>query len=106
MKVEKKEAISQLTKIDSKFLTVFEHGSLAVEVYKPEQIDYQQPHTRDEVYVIIAGSGSFYNNGTTTTFSTGDFLFVKAGHEHRFENFTDDFVTWVIFYGPEGGEIE
>jgi hypothetical protein len=23
---------------------------------------------------------------------------------HRFENFTDDFGTWVIFYGPEGGE--
>ena len=31
-------------------------------------------------------------------------LFVKAGHEHRFENFTDDFATWVIFYGPDGGE--
>jgi hypothetical protein len=23
---------------------------------------------------------------------------------HRFEDFTDDFATWVIFYGPEGGE--
>jgi len=24
--------------------------------------------------------------------------------DHRFENFTDDFATWVIFYGEEGGE--
>jgi hypothetical protein len=24
--------------------------------------------------------------------------------EHRFENFSDDFGTWVFFYGPEGGE--
>ena len=24
--------------------------------------------------------------------------------EHRFEDFTDDFAIWVIFYGPEGGE--
>jgi hypothetical protein len=23
---------------------------------------------------------------------------------HRFEEFTDDFYTWVIFYGPDGGE--
>ncbi len=36
--------------------------------------------------------------------STGDFLFVPAGVEHRFENFTSDFATWVFFYGPVGGE--
>ena len=37
-------------------------------------------------------------------FSAGDFLFAPAGVEHRFVNFTDNFYTWVIFYGPEGGE--
>jgi len=31
-------------------------------------------------------------------------LFVPAGVEHRFTRFTPDFVTWVIFYGPKGGE--
>ena len=25
---------------------------------------------------------------------------------HRFEDFTEDLVIWVIFYGPEGGEKE
>jgi len=34
----------------------------------------------------------------------GDLLFVPAGIVHRFEDFTDDFATWVMFYGPEGGE--
>jgi hypothetical protein len=24
--------------------------------------------------------------------------------EHRFEDPSDDFGTWVMFYGPEGGE--
>jgi len=33
-------------------------------------------------------------------------LFVAAGEEHRFTEFTDDFATWVFFYGPEGGEAE
>lgn len=34
----------------------------------------------------------------------GDVLFVAAGVEHRFSNFSEDFVTWVFFYGPQGGE--
>ena len=29
---------------------------------------------------------------------------LPAGVEHRFEDFTDDFGMWVVFYGPEGGE--
>jgi len=106
MKVDRNEALTKLAEIKSPFLTVFEHGTLAVEVYKPEKVDLQKPHSRDEVYVVISGSGTFFNDGKRTSFSAGDFLFVKAGLEHRFEDFTDDFSIWVIFYGPEGGEKE
>jgi hypothetical protein len=31
-------------------------------------------------------------------------LFAAAGATHCFENFSDDLVVWVLFYGPEGGE--
>jgi len=31
---------------------------------------------------------------------------VAAGVTHRFEEFSDDFGAWVMFYGPEGGERE
>jgi hypothetical protein len=37
-------------------------------------------------------------------FAPGDALFVAAAVEHRFEDFSDDFGTWVMFYGPAGGE--
>lgn len=104
MKIDSKEALKKLAKTASPFLNLFEHGTLSVEVYKPEKVDLQQPHSRDEVYIIISGNGEFLNDGTRTTFKPGDFLFVPAGIEHRFENFTDDFSTWVLFYGPEGGE--
>lgn len=104
MKIDKKEALSKLAKIESSFLRLYEHGTLSVEVYKPDGIDLQQPHTRDEVYIVISGSGEFLNGNVRTSFSTGDFLFVPAGVVHRFENFTDNFSTWVIFYGPDGGE--
>lgn len=87
-----------------RFVKVLEHGSLVVEVYAPRGSDPQQPHARDEVYVVLAGSGRFVNGDARHPFGPGDLLFVPAGVEHRFEKFTDDLVVWVIFYGPEGGE--
>ena len=88
----------------SEFVTLFLHGSLQVEVYKPRGVDRQQPHTRDEIYVIISGSGDVVLGSERRPFEEGEVLFVPAGTEHRFEDFTDDFTTWVIFYGPTGGE--
>ncbi|WP_281542682.1 cupin domain-containing protein [Maribacter aestuarii] len=105
MKVSTKEALEKLKKESSPFLSLFEHGTLSLEIYKPDKIDLQQPHSRDEVYIIVSGTGEFLNDGVRTSFIPGDFLFVPAGITHRFENFTNDFSTWVLFYGPEGGEI-
>lgn len=85
---------------------LFEHGSLEVEVYAPRGTDPQEPHTRDEVYVIISGNGWFVNGDERHRFEPGDLLFVPAGVVHRFEEFSDDFATWVMFYGPEGGEAK
>jgi len=87
-----------------RFATVFEHGSLLVEIYAPRGVDSQKPHTRDEVYVVAAGSGQYVCGEMSQPFGPGDLLFAAAGVEHRFENFTDDLTVWVIFYGPEGGE--
>ena len=44
----------------------------------------------------MTGNGSSSDPGTP--------LFVAAGVEHRFDDFSDDFETWVVFYGAEGGE--
>ena len=89
---------------DGSFVELFRHGSLSVEYYKPQGIDLQNPHERDEVYVVASGSGTFINGDQQWAFRRGDFLFVKAGVPHRFVDFTEDFATWVFFYGPQGGE--
>ncbi len=106
MKISPKEAIAKLTNSAKPFLELFDHGSLLVEVYQPDKVDLQQPHTRDEIYIVIAGQGKFLNGTETVSFAPGDFLFVPAGRVHRFFDFTDDFSTWVFFYGPEGGETK
>ena len=89
-----------------RFARVLEHGSMEVEVYAPRGSDPQSPHTRDELYVVVRGSGRFVNGPERHAFGPGDVLFVPAGVEHRFEDFTEDLVVWVVFYGPEGGEKE
>lgn len=87
-----------------RFVELFRHGTLSVELYAPRGTDPQQPHTRDEVYVVVEGQGAFRNGPDHHPFERGDVLFVAAGADHRFEEFSDDFAAWVFFYGPEGGE--
>ena len=87
-----------------RFVTLYEHATLQVEMYAPRGTDPQQPHTRDEVYVVARGFGTFLCDGKNIRFGPGDFLFVPAGIEHRFVDFSDDLAVWVLFYGPEGGE--
>jgi hypothetical protein len=40
-------------------------------------------------------------NGERVPFGPGDMLFAAASEDHRFADFTDDFATWVLFYGPK-----
>ncbi len=97
-------ALQELNQVDTPYKELFQHGSLSVEIYQPENVDDQQPHDRDEVYVVTSGSGYFVNGESREPFEQGELLFVPAGVVHRFEEFTADFSTWVIFYGPVGGE--
>jgi mannose-6-phosphate isomerase-like protein (cupin superfamily) len=83
---------------------IFGHGSLEVELYSPQGTDPQKPHRRDEVYLVAQGRSLFFDGERRHAVSPGSFLFVAAGQIHRFEEFSDDFKTWVFFYGPDGGE--
>ena len=82
-------------------VTLFEHGGLQVKMYAPRGRDSQKPHARDELYIVARGSGVFFDGVSRRRFQTGDVIFAPAGIQHRFEDFTDDFAVWVVFYGPE-----
>jgi mannose-6-phosphate isomerase-like protein (cupin superfamily) len=87
-----------------RYVELFLHGTMSIELYAPRGHDPQTPHTKDEVYVVAQGTGQFRNGDAHHPFGPGDVLFVPAGVTHRFEEFTDNLAVWVIFYGPEGGE--
>ena len=99
---------------------VMRHGTMELRWFAPNGHDPQTPHDRDELYIIASGTGVFMRANDSlplgddvslplqgeerVPFGPGDALFVPAGTEHRFEEFSPDFATWIVFYGPEGGE--
>jgi len=80
-------------------------GSLRLGLYAPVGHDPQQPHSQDEIYVIIRGDAVLVQDGRRARCATGDALFVAAGEPHHFEEMSEDFAAWVVFYGPQGGEM-
>lgn len=86
------------------FTVLMKHGSMSIEYFAPKVEDTQQPHLQDEIYVIASGKSNFQCGNEYFDCEKGDVLFVPAGMDHRFINFSDDFSTWVIFYGVRGGE--
>ncbi len=83
---------------------VIANGSMYAGLYAPRGADDQKPHQKDELYVVVSGTGTFRRGDETKPFGPGDLIFVPAEMEHRFESFSDDFAVWAIFWGPPGGE--
>jgi len=89
---------------DGLYGILLENGSMELGYYKPVGTDEQSPHDQDEIYIVQTGHGTFICGDERTAFGPGDALFVAAGVDHRFVDFSDEFAAWVIFYGPTGGE--
>lgn len=86
------------------FTSPFAHGTMRLVVFAPRGQDVQEPHEQDEVYFVVSGTGTLVVEGERFDFVAGDALFVAARKEHRFVDFSDDLVTWAVFWGPAGGE--
>jgi quercetin dioxygenase-like cupin family protein len=65
-------------------------------------VDRQQPHTEDEVYVVLAGRARFTSGGETREVAPGDTLFVPAHEPHRFHDITAELRLLVVFGPAEG----
>jgi mannose-6-phosphate isomerase-like protein (cupin superfamily) len=87
-----------------RFAYVLNHGTMKLGLYAQSGEDKQRPHRQDELYVVVSGAADFVKEGARTACKASDVLFVEAGKVHRFENASPDFSTWVVFWGPDGGE--
>jgi mannose-6-phosphate isomerase-like protein (cupin superfamily) len=80
---------------------VFVDGDLQVKFAAPPIIGLQTPHVRDELYIVASGSGRYRVEERVTAVGAGDLLFAAAHVSHGFEDISEDFTVWVIFYGPQ-----
>ena len=76
----------------------FTKNGVTLVFFAPRGVDYQTAHDKDEFYFIVQGSGELVTPDERLPCSAGDALFVKAFKEHHFENFTNDFATWALFF--------
>lgn len=77
--------------------------SLSMGLYclKAGQADEQQPHTEDEVYVVINGKAVFRAGGREQAVVLGSVIFVERAAEHRIVDITEDLTALVFFAPPE-----
>ncbi len=87
-------------------IQAFAHGSMSVILFAPRDIDHQSSHEQDELYIVLKGNGVLVVKDSRHSFMAGDALFVPANTAHHFVEFTNDLVTWAVFWGPQGGESQ
>jgi len=64
--------------------------------------DDQDPHTEDEIYVVVSGQGSFEAGDRRVRVGPGSTLYVPAREVHRFVDVTNDLAVVVVFAPAEG----
>src|SRR5579871_5300764 len=78
-------------------IEAFRQGDMSCVLFAPRGADYQTSHRQDELYVVLRGNGILSIEEAPLPFQEGDLLFVPAGKNHRFSEFSADLATWAIF---------
>ncbi len=63
--------------------------------------DTQQPHTEDEIYVVMAGRARIVADSGSAEVGPGAVIYVPAGEAHRFTDIVEDLAVLVLFAPPE-----
>ena len=62
--------------------------------------DPQTPHTEDEIYYIVAGSGMIQVAGEDRPVSPGSVIYVDEQVDHRFHSIIEELKIIVVFAPP------
>lgn len=85
------------------YLQFLRERNMSVGLYALDagQLDPQQPHRQDEVYLVMSGRASVTVGEETTTVGRGSVVYVPAGVPHKFHHITEDLRVLVVFSPPE-----
>ena len=93
----------ECSKSDNHFLEFIRKPAISVGLYMlaAGAIDGQSPHTEDEIYYVISGSGIMRVENEDRAVEAGSVIFVGANVEHRFHSITEDLSVLVAFAPAE-----
>jgi len=98
------ELLGQRTASGRPYLEFLSVPDLSVGLYVlgPDEVDRQQPHTEDEVYLVLAGSARITVGDEDRDVREGSVIFVAAGVPHRFHDIVEELRLLVVFGPAEG----
>jgi mannose-6-phosphate isomerase-like protein (cupin superfamily) len=76
--------------------------TLGLYVLEAGAVDDQEPHTEDELYVILAGRSRFTCGDETREVGPGDTIHVPAGMPHRYHDISETLRIIYAFAPREG----
>ena len=98
-KVSTSAVLEQLDETDNQYAEVLAEEALTVEIgrHAPGTAEPKNPHTEDELYYIVSGTGKIRVGDDVHAVTAGDTIFVEKGLEHDFFDIEEELVTLVIF---------
>lgn len=100
MRISLEQALAGIPAEGEPFYQVLKEPHMRAVIYTPRQVDTQEPHLEDEVYLVVQGRAVLEVGSATYPCRPGDLLYVEARTEHHFRDFSDDFTVWAVF-GPK-----
>jgi mannose-1-phosphate guanylyltransferase len=97
--VSTESLIRELEAEDEQFAEVLATESVTVEIGRYPTSSPKNPHTEDEIYYIISGSGMIRVGDETYDVGAGDVVFVEQGLEHDFFDIDEAITALTIFVG-------
>jgi mannose-6-phosphate isomerase-like protein (cupin superfamily) len=96
---ELQDLISKLKKDGKYFLDFLKVGALEAGIIalRPGEKDTQEPHSADELYFVVDGSGYIELGKGKRRVKKGTIIFVPAKMRHRFYGNKEDLVVLYIF---------
>ena len=96
---ELQDLVSRLEKEGGYFLDFLKVRDLeaGIIVLHPREKDTQEPHSADELYYVIEGSGFIELGKSRRPVKEGSIIFVPAKMHHRFYGNSEDLVVLYVF---------
>jgi mannose-6-phosphate isomerase-like protein (cupin superfamily) len=102
---EIRDLIAQHAAGDRRYLEFLRVPDLSMGLYvlKAGEPDPQQPHTEDEVYVVVGGVAKIRVGNEDRDVKNGNIVYVAKGVPHKFHSISADLYVLVFFAPAEVG---